>query len=108
MRPGADDDGFHSGISSIHLSLINEQDNLYTSAPARCGHTDGSGMIYRTIGRTIILSQVGFPTINRRPRPDPVPMFVRYPRHRPRSGSSGFIRPMGRDLRGESQENEIK
>jgi hypothetical protein len=29
-----------------------------------------------------MFNQVGFPTINRHPHPDPAPMFVRYPRHR--------------------------
>jgi hypothetical protein len=32
-----------------------------------------------------MFSQVGFPTINPHLRRDPVPMFVRYPRHRLRS-----------------------
>jgi hypothetical protein len=54
-------------------------------------HTDGSGMISRTIGRTVMFSQTGFPTINRHPRPDPVPMFVRFPRHRLRSVPSVAI-----------------
>jgi hypothetical protein len=45
----------------------------------------------------IMFSQVGFPTINRHPRPDPVPMFVRCPRHRPQSGLWGFIHATGGD-----------
>jgi hypothetical protein len=45
--------------------------------------TDGSGIICPTIGRTILFSQVELPTINHHPCPGPVPMFVRYPRHRP-------------------------
>jgi hypothetical protein len=56
-------------------------------------------MICRTIGRTIMFSQMGFPTINHHPRPGPVPMFVRYQRHRPRSGPWGFVRATGRDSR---------
>jgi hypothetical protein len=55
-------------------------------------------MICRTIGRTIMLNQVGFPTINRHPRPDPVPMFLRYPRHRLRSVPSAAISATGLDL----------
>jgi hypothetical protein len=39
-------------------------------------------MIDRTIGRTIMFSQVGFPTINRHQRHYPIPMVVRYPGHR--------------------------
>jgi hypothetical protein len=47
----------------------------------------------------IAFSQVGFPTINRRPLPDPVPMFVRYPRHRMRSVPSAAICATGRNSR---------
>jgi hypothetical protein len=71
-------------------------------------------MICWTIGRTVIFSQVGLPTINGHPRPDPVPVFVRYPRHqmhlshRPRSGSGAGIRVISRDLRGDSHEYENK
>jgi hypothetical protein len=57
--------------------------------------TDGSGMICRTIGRTITFSQVGFPAINRRPRSNPVPMFVRYRRHQLRSAPAPSIWAMG-------------
>jgi hypothetical protein len=58
-------------------------------------------MIYRMIGRTIMFSQVGFPTINCHPRPDPVPMFICYPRpvcdlsHRPRSVPPASVCAMG-------------
>jgi hypothetical protein len=45
-----------------------------------------------------MFSQVGFPTISRHPRHDPVPMFVRYPRHRPRSVPSAAICATGLDL----------
>jgi hypothetical protein len=38
-----------------------------------------------------MFSQVGFLTINRHPRSDPTPMFVRYPRHRLRSVPSAAI-----------------
>jgi hypothetical protein len=71
-----------------------------------------------------MFSQMGFPTINRHPRPDPIPMFVRYPRHRLRSVPSAAIwamelhphhRPrwaaictISRDMRGDSQEDETK
>jgi hypothetical protein len=65
-------------------------------------------MIYQTTGRTIMFSQVGFPTINCHPRPDHVPMFVCYPRHRPRSARWAAICAISRDLRGNSQENETK
>jgi hypothetical protein len=41
-------------------------------------NTDGSGMICRTI----MFSQVGFPTINRHQGPYPIPMFVSYPNQR--------------------------
>jgi hypothetical protein len=56
-------------------------------------------MICRTMGRTIMFNQVEFPTINRHPRPDPASMFVRYPRHRPRSAPPASIRAMGRNPR---------
>jgi hypothetical protein len=62
-------------------------------------HIGSSGMICRMIGQTIMFSQVGFPTINRHPRPDPVPMFVRYPRHRLRSATPASIWAMGFHLR---------
>jgi hypothetical protein len=55
-------------------------------------------MICGTIARTIMLSQVGFPTINRHQRPYPVPMFVRYPRHRRQSVPSPTICATGLDL----------
>jgi hypothetical protein len=82
-------------------------------------------MICWTIGRTIMFSQLGFPTINRHQCPYPVPIFVRSLRHRRRSAPCGFILATGRDpdhelasapsaaicvisrdLRGDSQENE--
>jgi hypothetical protein len=84
-------------------------------------------MIYRTIGRTIMFSQVGFPTINRHLRPDPVPMFARCPRprlqsiplaticatgrdpgHELASALSAAICTISRDMRRDSQENETK
>jgi hypothetical protein len=45
-----------------------------------------------------MFSQVGFPTINCHPHPDPVPMFVRYPRHRLQSVPSAAICATGLDL----------
>jgi hypothetical protein len=48
--------------------------------PTALFDTDGFRMICQTTGRTIMFNQVGFPIINRHPRPDPVPMFVCYPR----------------------------
>jgi hypothetical protein len=59
--------------------------------------TDGSEMIYRTIGRTIVFTQVRFPAINSHPRPDPVSVFVRYPRHRLRSVPMAAVCATGRD-----------
>jgi hypothetical protein len=56
-----------------------------------CFFTDGFGMICRTIGRTIMFSQMGFPNINRYPRPGSVPGFVRYQRHRLRFVPSATI-----------------
>jgi hypothetical protein len=64
---------------------------------AHVAYTDGSGIICRTTDRTIMFSQVRFPIINRHRRPDPVPMFVRYPRHRPQSVPPASIRAMGRN-----------
>jgi hypothetical protein len=43
-------------------------------------------------------SQVGFPTINRHPRRDPVLMPVRYPGHRTQSVPSAAICATGLDL----------
>jgi hypothetical protein len=77
-------------------------------------NTDASGMICRTICRTIMFSQVGFPTINNHPRPDPVPSLVRYLHHRLRFGQWATIWAMSwhsphrpRSARG-SQENETE
>jgi hypothetical protein len=45
-----------------------------------------------------MFSQVGFPTISRHPRPDPVLIFVRYPRHQLRSVPSAANCATGVDL----------
>jgi hypothetical protein len=88
-------DKLNTGWSTF-LAFLSENEMLHIGrTPCTI---DGSGMIFRTMGRTIMLSQVGFPTINRHQPPYPVPMFVRYRHHRRRSVPSAAVCATGLDL----------